>query len=1182
MTATQENTWTTCHLNPPGPIQLSKLRKTLRHARRKVNGYRELIGVHGGQWSEHFIICLGSTPESIRAGVQAYGAALAEMLAPIVAAHSPLTRANIGAATKALEALDLASIDHLIPTKDDRRTPETEAAIQARMAEQAAKVHDSQRAKAEALAPILSRKPANAHALIVAELIEDKSDHSSDYFGSTVTRAVAIGWRTGSREDFRQLRKAAASFPETAHMGPGCDTWTAYAYTSEDQGPHVFRERKQFRDEHYNEVRATTEAELRELIAARIAADSAIPAPKVLQWGDFAERHGFTVHRESVEHRENYSMGAGNYLKRDGRHACGWRVRSYEFSGSELAWAPGAPLEDGLTGPAPAPAPQAVGTFNVQDATNKKGPFALAVPVERLEREAFEELRDSAKRAGGWYSRKWGRQPGGFGFNSKAAALAWLESMEHPTPNTPSGDQDDAPASEVTLEQLAAALERMPVVQSVTVQPGGLAVEYGLNRHRFTVTDNGGEVNVAPEQRHPRDTGPGLDSIPTRWSSGVFTAEDVARTVAHSIRRQWNGYPSRGGDVRFPVVALIASAAVFEVDPRATIGTRADDGATVIFRATDYDQQGAQYGHAVEVRAPFTSLVYAWNDHQGVTPEEHAAHRAQALEAFRELIGESDPTPTGSNTGEPNPHADKLRKLANALQAKIDHHRAPLTQNWTARRQRIKDGQLQQARSLEQVQRALYALADASPVPECLAHLNTRAAVERVLDSREDSPERQALIALAETKRDPEAETKRAEAKKLADLENQVRTWKVPGFFPTPPAVVAQILEAANLNGSTLTVLEPSAGIGSILEAIPPHHSVTAFEVSAQLAEILEAKNLHATCADFLEQPPAPLFDRVLMNPPFERKADQVHVRHAIEFLKPGGILVAIMSPAGAEAIEKQHPDDTTAEALPAGSFNGADAFRSTGVQVSLVVFRKPTRNRYEDRIEDRRERLETAADKAANRAEQAWSRSRKATEGIPLGQPILVGHHSEKRHRRDVDRSARAADKALEEQRTAAELRSRAFSTGGGGVSADDPEAIQKLRDKLATMEAKRERIKAHNKKHRGTADAFPAYVLSNLGANIRRVEQRIEDLTRERREPDREPIVTDAYTIEEDREANRVLVTFADRLTKEQAQDLKRQGFRWSRSRGAWSRQRSASAWYWAEATCKRFAGETPPPAN
>ena len=70
------------------------------------------------------------------------------------------------------------------------------------------------------------KRPPKAQALIVAELAQDDCDSQTDYFATKTLRTVAIGWRTGKREDFRQLRKAAAGFPETAHLGPGLDVWS--------------------------------------------------------------------------------------------------------------------------------------------------------------------------------------------------------------------------------------------------------------------------------------------------------------------------------------------------------------------------------------------------------------------------------------------------------------------------------------------------------------------------------------------------------------------------------------------------------------------------------------------------------------------------------------------------------------------------------------------------------------------------------------------------------------------------------------------------------------------------------------------------------------------------------------------------------------------------------------------
>ena len=59
------------------------------------------------------------------------------------------------------------------------------------------------------------------------------------------------------------------------------------------------------------------------------------------------------------------------------------------------------------------------------------------------------------------------------------------------------------------------------------------------------------------------------------------------------------------------------------------------------------------------------------------------------------------------------------------------------------------------------------------------------------------------------------------------------------------------------------------------------------------------------------------------------------------------------------------------------------------------------------------------------------------------MGQPILVGHHSERRHRRDLDRIHRNLERAMEAEKTAKELAYRAAAVGTGGISSDDPDAI-------------------------------------------------------------------------------------------------------------------------------------------
>lgn len=175
---------------------------------------------------------------------------------------------------------------------------------------------------------------------------------------------------------------------------------------------------------------------------------------------------------------------------------------------------------------------------------------------------------------------------------------------------------------------------------------------------------------------------------------------------------------------------------------------------------------------------------------------------------------------------------------------------------------------------------------------------------------------------------------------------------------------------------------------------------------------------------------------------------------------------------------------------------------------------------------------MTTYRERRERRAEQrrAWAESRTAAaettratyQGIlgmiPSGQPVLVGHHSEKRHRRDLARvdsalgATVAHDRMAERHEQAADEIERQLARS---VYDDDPDAVERLTEKLERLEAKRDRMKAENaafrKEHkamlagmtayeRSQAVPYASYSLTNLGATIRQTKQRIDRLARER----------------------------------------------------------------------------------
>jgi predicted RNA methylase len=169
------------------------------------------------------------------------------------------------------------------------------------------------------------------------------------------------------------------------------------------------------------------------------------------------------------------------------------------------------------------------------------------------------------------------------------------------------------------------------------------------------------------------------------------------------------------------------------------------------------------------------------------------------------------------------------------------------------------------------------------------------------------------------------------------------------GYFPTPAPIVQQLLTLARIEPG-MRVLEPSAGHGAIaLAGADAGALVDCVEIQPDHAEkIRDAHHPDVTVlvADFLTTSPQPVYDRVVMNPPFARQADIAHVEHAYTALRPGGLLAAVMSAgvtfrqtAAAVAFRARVESlGGTLHPLPEGAFRES----GTGVNTVIAVLPKP------------------------------------------------------------------------------------------------------------------------------------------------------------------------------------------------------------------------------------------------
>jgi hypothetical protein len=166
-----------------------------------------------------------------------------------------------------------------------------------------------------------------------------------------------------------------------------------------------------------------------------------------------------------------------------------------------------------------------------------------------------------------------------------------------------------------------------------------------------------------------------------------------------------------------------------------------------------------------------------------------------------------------------------------------------------------------------------------------------------------------------------------------------------------------------------------------------------------------------------------------------------------------------------------------------------------------------------------RADQLRTASARNVARADAAQARADGITDVIPMGQPILVGHHSEGRHRRDLARADAAQQTSWDAAKLAKIQAGRAETIEAAADAAiydDDPDAVERLSAKLAALEERRERIKAANAKYRRENRAelaalrpierpdavpHPPYVLANLGGLISATRKRLAVLSQPER---------------------------------------------------------------------------------
>jgi len=451
--------------------------------------------------------------------------------------------------------------------------------------------------------------------------------------------------------------------------------------------------------------------------------------------------------------------------------------------------------------------------------------FWLVVMADRVDRDRFEVLRDSCKAAGGWYSRQWASTPGGFGFDSEAAATAWAFATFGEANPGPDGERPD------------------------------LDCDADCSRRSHPMAECDCSRAEGQDGDRPERAGKPFDTETTEQGTVIRLPNLRGLYYDHP------NFPATEREAQDPIAAKFRG--------------RADR------LQKDIDRGRADRLTNTPTRACFAARARAGADH---------AERTQTV----------------------------LRALADLREERPGRHGLENVKDWRL------------------IHKATQKRVDAS-----CGYYEYREV--GWYDEGEQSNAIRGLLDAAMT----QAQDK---ARELARLEQNATFSNIPGFFPTPRPVIDRMLDLAGIKEG-MSVLEPSAGAGAIVDVLWERFDaldIQCYEINQTLRDLLLAKGCDDCRGDFLEASPGKLsvggvFDRVLMNPPFEQGQDIEHVMHAHRFLAPGGRLVAVMS-AGVKSNRSAwdfrlwlDAMGGTMEDLPEGSFKAS----GTGVAAVLVVIDK-------------------------------------------------------------------------------------------------------------------------------------------------------------------------------------------------------------------------------------------------
>jgi hypothetical protein len=137
-----------------------------------------------------------------------------------------------------------------------------------------------------------------------------------------------------------------------------------------------------------------------------------------------------------------------------------------------------------------------------------------------------------------------------------------------------------------------------------------------------------------------------------------------------------------------------------------------------------------------------------------------------------------------------------------------------------------------------------------------------------------------------------------------------------------------------------------------------------------------------------------------------------------------------------------------------------------------------------------RAERLQNAALNAEKKSDNYWNASKEGADFLALGEPIKIGHHSERRHRALIERNNNRMSKAVECSKQAEEYESRVsyWAHKASTMNLSMPESLEFYEFELEKAKEKHEGLK------NGSIPRSHSYSLTYAKKEVSEIEKKIK----------------------------------------------------------------------------------------